>query len=185
VSQPRRDLLLLGVLAQGGDELVLAHRGATLDLQLTGPVAQLVDTALLEAAPVRLGVLLAVLPARLGLGGLDLAGGRLLGALGPGWGCSASASRSTSSTPRTLSRALDSTVSTTVSTWRSTTPTRVSANWRWAASVCSARSKARSTAPATLTPTTGRGSRRVSCSVLSVQTADHVDEGHLALADGA
>jgi len=38
VSQPRRNLVLLGVLAQGGDQLVLAHRGAAIDLQLTGTV---------------------------------------------------------------------------------------------------------------------------------------------------
>ena len=87
----------------------------------------------------------------------------------PGWGWLSSASRSTSSTPCRRSRALVSTVSTTVSTWRSTAPTRVSANWRWAARVCSARSKVRSTAPATSMPASGRERRRVSCSVMSVQ----------------
>src|SRR5829696_8543445 len=62
-SQPRRNLVLLGVLAQSGDQLVLAHGRAALDLQLTGPVTQLLDTALLERAPVDLAVLLS----RLGL----------------------------------------------------------------------------------------------------------------------
>jgi hypothetical protein len=53
--------LLLGVLAESGDQLVLAHSRAALDLQLTGAVAELLDTALLEAAPVRLGLLPVVL----------------------------------------------------------------------------------------------------------------------------
>ena len=39
VSQPRRNLVLLGVLAESGDQLVLAHRGTTLDLQLTSALA--------------------------------------------------------------------------------------------------------------------------------------------------
>ena len=39
VWQPRYNLVLLGVLAQGGDQLVLAHGGAAFDLQLAGAVA--------------------------------------------------------------------------------------------------------------------------------------------------
>jgi hypothetical protein len=39
VSQPRRNLVLLGVLAMGGDQLVLAHGRAAFDLQLTSAVA--------------------------------------------------------------------------------------------------------------------------------------------------
>jgi hypothetical protein len=39
VSQPRRNLVLLGVLAEGGDQLVLAHGQAAFDLQLTSAVA--------------------------------------------------------------------------------------------------------------------------------------------------
>jgi hypothetical protein len=41
VSQPRRNLVLVGVLAESGDQLVLAHGRAALDLQLTSAVAEL------------------------------------------------------------------------------------------------------------------------------------------------
>src|SRR4029450_8664073 len=37
-SQPRRNLVLLGVLAESRDQLVLAHGRAAFDLQLTSPV---------------------------------------------------------------------------------------------------------------------------------------------------
>jgi hypothetical protein len=39
VWQPRRNLVLLGVLAEGGDQLVLAHGRAAFDLQVTSAVA--------------------------------------------------------------------------------------------------------------------------------------------------
>ena len=68
-------------IAKGGDQLVLAHGRTAFDVQLTRPVPQLIDAARFEAAPIRLGALLAVLLARLGPLGLGLAGGRLLGPL--------------------------------------------------------------------------------------------------------
>src|SRR5215211_3147628 len=49
---------LLRVLAQGGDQLVLAHRRAALDLQVPSALAQLLDAALLIGAPVRCALLL-------------------------------------------------------------------------------------------------------------------------------
>src|SRR5215216_4307004 len=57
VGAPVRGTVLLGrpclaVVAQGGDQLVLGHRGAALDIQLTCPLAELLDTALLIGASV-------------------------------------------------------------------------------------------------------------------------------------
>jgi hypothetical protein len=52
------------LLAEGGDQLVLAHRRAALDVQLPSPLTQLLDAALLIGAPVRR----AVLRGRLALG---------------------------------------------------------------------------------------------------------------------
>src|SRR5215213_6740597 len=60
---------LLGVLAEGGDQLILVHRRAALELQLSGPLAELLDAALLIGTPVELADL---------LGGLSLRGLRLL-----------------------------------------------------------------------------------------------------------
>src|SRR5918995_1933776 len=58
----------LAVVAEGGDQLVLAHRRAALDLQLTRPLPELVNAALLVDAAVELAVLLG----RLRLWGLRL-----------------------------------------------------------------------------------------------------------------
>src|SRR5215212_4071280 len=49
---------LLGVLAEGGDQLVLAHGRAAFDLQLTGPLPELLEGALLVGTPVEVAVLL-------------------------------------------------------------------------------------------------------------------------------
>jgi hypothetical protein len=65
---------LLAVVAEGGDQLVLVHRRAALDLQLTGSLSELVSAALLVGAPVEL----AVLPGRLSLRGVPCWGLRLL-----------------------------------------------------------------------------------------------------------
>src|SRR5215217_950035 len=73
---------LLAVVAEGGDQLVLGHRRATFDLQLAGPLPELLDGALLIGPPVELPVLLGRLSLRglrllrvpllqVGLGGLD------------------------------------------------------------------------------------------------------------------
>src|SRR5215213_6590384 len=48
---------LLGVLAEGGDQLVLVHRRAAFELQLSGPLAELLEGALLIGAPVRRALL--------------------------------------------------------------------------------------------------------------------------------
>src|SRR5215208_6616774 len=60
---------LLGVLAEGGDQFLFVHRRAALELQLSGPLAELLDAALLIGTPVELADL---------LGGLSLRGLRLL-----------------------------------------------------------------------------------------------------------
>jgi hypothetical protein len=57
------------VLAQGRDQLVLAHRRAAFDLQLPSPLAKVLDAALLVGPPIRGAVLLGLLA---------------LGRLGPG-----------------------------------------------------------------------------------------------------
>src|SRR5215207_11231740 len=59
---------LLRLPAEGGDQLILGHGRATLDLQLPGPLAELLDAALLVGAPVRR----AVLRGRLALGRVGL-----------------------------------------------------------------------------------------------------------------
>jgi hypothetical protein len=71
------------VIVQGLDELVLGHRGATLDVGLPGPLAQLLDGLLLEVLPAlglpRLSLaLLGLAGSAPRLGGLDVApfGGR-------------------------------------------------------------------------------------------------------------
>src|SRR5215204_6384478 len=59
---------LLRLPAEGGDQLILGHGGTALDLQLPGPLAQLLDAAVLVGAPVRR----AVLRGRLALGRVGL-----------------------------------------------------------------------------------------------------------------
>src|SRR5215217_9754130 len=70
---------LLRLPAEGGDQLILGHGRAALDLQLPSPLAQLLDAALLIGASVGP----AVLPGRLGLrcGRVICGGLRLLDAL--------------------------------------------------------------------------------------------------------
>src|SRR5688572_23736235 len=46
------------MLAQGGDQLVLAHRRAAFELQLPSPLAELLNAALLVGTPVRRAILL-------------------------------------------------------------------------------------------------------------------------------
>src|SRR5829696_1337329 len=60
---------LLAVVAEGGDQFLFVHRRAALELQLSGPLAELLDAALLIGTPVELADL---------LGGLSLRGLRLL-----------------------------------------------------------------------------------------------------------
>src|SRR5215217_773493 len=59
---------LLRLPAEGGDQLILGHGRAALDLQLPSPLAELLDAALLIGAPVRGTVLLG----RLALGRVGL-----------------------------------------------------------------------------------------------------------------
>src|ERR671916_198902 len=61
--------------AQRGDQLILAHRRAAFELQLTRPLPELLNAALLVGAPVEL----AVLPGRRSLRGLWLLRVPLLG----------------------------------------------------------------------------------------------------------
>src|SRR5918993_3543130 len=49
---------LLGVLAEGGDQLVLVHRGAAFELQLPGALPELLEGAFLIGASVRRALLL-------------------------------------------------------------------------------------------------------------------------------